>query len=231
MVGRIAAASGFLLTPAPLLCEPTTVKSPKKPAIAPECDRTIDIYTKAAEIFHEQGFDATSMSSIAAAVDLTKAGLYYYIESKEDLLFAIMNYAMERLETMVIEPSRAVANPDERLRSIVSRHGHLLTEGNKAITILTDEIEGLKPKHRKLILDRKRVYFEFVRDTLEALRAAGKLRDINATVATFGLFGTLLWLPRWFHTDGRLTSETVIDQIVDIALHGLLKQACTEPQA
>jgi len=198
------------------------VKTSKKPAIAAECDRTIDIYTKAAEIFHEQGFDATSMSNIAAAVDLTKAGLYYYIESKEDLLFAIMNYAMERLETMVIEPSRELADAEARLRSIIERHGRLLTEGNKAITILTDEIEGLKPKHRKEILDRKRVYFDFVRGTLEDLRAENKLRDVNSTVATFGLFGTLLWLPRWFRSPGRLTSEEVIAQIVSIAVGGLL---------
>ncbi len=199
------------------------MKPSKKPAIAPDSDRTVDIYTKAAEIFHEQGFDATSMSTIAAAVDLTKAGLYYYIESKEDLLFAIMNYAMERLETEVIEPSRAVADPDARLRSIITRHGRLLTEGNKAITILTDEIEGLKPKHRKQILDRKRVYFDFVRDTLEALRSAGKLRDVNTTVATFSLFGTLLWLPRWFRPGGRLSSERVIEEVVGIATRGLLK--------
>jgi len=204
---------------------------PKKPAIAPECDRTIDIYHKAAEIFHEQGFDATSMSTIAAAVDLTKAGLYYYIESKEDLLFAIMNYAMERLETNVIEPSRAVADPAERLKSILTRHGQLLTEGNKAITILTDEIEGLKPKHRKEILDRKRVYFDFVRGTLEALRAAGKLRDVNTTVATFSLFGTLLWLPRWFRLDGGLTSEQVIQEITKIAAGGLLKDAAGNHQS
>jgi AcrR family transcriptional regulator len=208
------------------------VKTSKKPALAAESDRTIDIYTKAAEIFHEQGFDATSMSNIAAAVDLTKAGLYYYIESKEDLLFAIMNYAMEQLETMVIEPSRHVVDPEARLHSIIERHGRLLTEGNKAITILTDEIEGLKPKHRKQILDRKRVYFDFVRDTLEALRAAGKLRAINATVATFSLFGTLLWLPRWFRPDGRLSSEQVIAEITLIAAGGLLKstsptQPCT----
>ena len=202
------------------------MKPAKKPAIAPDLDRTVDIYTKAAEIFHEQGFDATSMSTIAAAVELTKAGLYYYIESKEDLLFAIMNYAMERLETEVIDPSRAVADPDARLRSIVTRHGRLLTEGNKAITILTDEIEGLKPKHRKLILDRKRVYFDFVRDTLEALRSAGKLRNVNTTVATFGLFGTLLWLPRWFRPEGRLSSERVIDEIVGIATRGLLQESC-----
>ncbi|MEX0676035.1 MAG: TetR/AcrR family transcriptional regulator [Pirellulales bacterium] len=202
------------------------MKNPKKPAIAPECDRTVEIYTKAAEIFHEQGFDATSMSNIAAAMDLTKAGLYYYIESKEDLLFAIINMAMEWLETNVIEPSRQLADPEQRLKCIIACHGQLLTEGNKAITLLTDEIEGLKPKHRKLILDRKRVYFDFVRDTLEALRADGRLRDVNSTVATFGLFGTLLWLPRWYRPDGRLSGAEVVEEITNIVGGGLLKQGC-----
>jgi AcrR family transcriptional regulator len=202
------------------------VKTPKKPAIAPESDRTVDIYIKAAEIFHEQGFDATSMSNIAAAVDLTKAGLYYYIESKEDLLFAIINMAMEWLETKVIEPSRQFADPEQRLKSIIACHGRLLTEGNKAITILTDEIEALKPKHRKLILDRKRVYFDFVRDTLEALRGAGRLREVNSTVATFGLFGTLLWLPRWYRPDGPLSPPQIIEEITNIVVGGLLKKDC-----
>ena len=201
---------------------------PKKSAVASEKDRTIDIYTKAAEIFHEQGFDATSMSNIAAAVDLTKAGLYYYIESKEDLLFAIMNYAMERLETMVVEPSRGIEDPEERLKSIIARHARLLTEGTKAITILTDEIEGLKAKHRKQILDRKRVYMDFVRDTLEALRAAGKLRDVNSTVATFSLFGALLWLPRWYRPEGPLTPDQIVTEITNIATGGLIRHGCEE---
>jgi AcrR family transcriptional regulator len=202
--------------------------SPKKPAVAPECDRTIDIYTKAAEIFHAQGFDATSMSNIAAAVDLTKAGLYYYIESKEDLLFAIMNYAMENLETKVIEPSQVFTDPQERLESIIALHARLLIGGNKAITILTDEIEGLKPKHRRAILDRKRVYMEFVRDTLEALRTAGKLRDVNSTVATFSLFGTLLWLPRWYRPDGPLNHDQIVQEITNIATGGLIRHACED---
>lgn len=200
------------------------MKTPKKPALAPESDRAVEIYIKAAEIFHEQGFDATSMSNIAAAVDLTKAGLYYYIESKEDLLFAIINMAMEWLETKVIEPSRTFTDPEARLKSIIECHGHLLTEGNKAITILTDEIEALKPEHRRLILDRKRVYFDFVRSTLEELRTAGRLRDVNSTVATFGLFGTLLWLPRWYRPEGPLSSSQVIEEITNIVVGGLLKQ-------
>ncbi len=198
------------------------MKASKKPSIAAESDRAVEIYTKAAEIFHAQGFDATSMSTIAAAVDLTKAGLYYYIESKEDLLYAIMDYAMGRLETDVIEPSRQVADATDRLKSIIARHCRLLTKGNQAITILTDEIEGLKPKHRKQILDRKRVFFDFVRDTLERLKCEGRLRDVNTTVATFSLFGTLLWLPRWYRVDGPLTSDQVVESITDIASRGLL---------
>src|SRR5436309_13598148 len=137
------------------------------------------------------------MSDIAAAVDLTKAGLYYYIQSKDELLLAIMDYAMDRLEETVVGPARAQTDPELRLREIIARHGRLLTEGNKAITILTDEIRGLGPKHRRKILDRKRAYFDFVRGTLDELRSMGKLRPVDTTVATFGLFGTLLWLPRW----------------------------------
>src|SRR6185437_1770112 len=128
---------------------------------------------------------------IASAVDLTKAGLYYYVESKEDLLYAIINFAMERLETTVIEPSREFSDPQQRLLSIVTRHARLLTEGNKTITLLTDEIDGLKLKHRKQILDRKRAYFDLVRGTLAELQARGRLRDVDTTVAAFGLFGTL----------------------------------------
>lgn len=199
------------------------MKATKKPLTTSERDRTVEIYNKAAEIFHEQGFDATSMSSIASAVDLTKAGLYYYVESKEDLLYAIINFAMERLETVVIEPSRAITDANQRLLSIVTRHAQLLTEGNKAITILTDEVDGLKPKHRKQILDRKRAYFELVRGTLDALRTEGKLRDVDTTVAAFSLFGALLWLPRWFRTDGPLHSEQVVEQIVGVVVGGLVK--------
>jgi hypothetical protein len=77
-----------------------------------------------------------------------------------------------------------------------------------------------------LILDRKRVYFDFVRDTLEALRGAGRLREVNSTVATFGLFGTLLWLPRWYRPDGPLSPPQIIEEITNIVVGGLLKKDC-----
>ena len=56
------------------------------------------IYITAANIFYEKGFDATSVNNVAAALNLTKAGLYHYIKSKQDLLFGIMTWGMDRLE-------------------------------------------------------------------------------------------------------------------------------------
>lgn len=62
-----------------------------------------------------------------------------------------------------------------------------------------------------------------MRDTLEELKQAGKLQDIDTTVATFSLFGALLWLPKWFQPSGRLTSAKVLDQFTRLMLGGLLK--------
>ncbi len=53
--------------------------------------RTGQIYEAAASLFCEQGFGQSSMSDVAAAVDMTKAGVYHHISSKDDLLFGIMS--------------------------------------------------------------------------------------------------------------------------------------------
>jgi TetR/AcrR family transcriptional regulator, cholesterol catabolism regulator len=193
------------------------------PPKAVEEDRAVEIYLKAAQIFHEKGFDATSMSDLAEAVQLTKAGLYYYIKSKQELLFAIMDYGMDSLEKEVLGPARAEPDPQARLHLIIEAHARNLTKGIKAIAILTDEVAALAPKHRKRILERKRAYFDLVRETLVALKDAGKLQDVDPTVATFSLFGMLLWLPRWYEPEGRLSRDEVIGQLTKVAIGGLLK--------
>ncbi|MDZ4850055.1 MAG: TetR/AcrR family transcriptional regulator [Pirellulaceae bacterium] len=190
---------------------------------ASDKNREIEIYIKAAQIIYEKGYAAASMSDIAEAMQMTKAGIYYYIKSKEDLLFAIMTYAMDRLEEEVVTPARAERDPEKRLRMIIRNHGRLLTEGVQAISILSDEVSALTPRHRQKILDRKRAYFDLVRHTLDALKATGKLRAIDSTVATFGLFGMLLWLPRWYVAQGKLSSQKVVDELSKLAIAGLLK--------
>ncbi len=181
-----------------------------------------DIYRKAAEIFHAKGFDATSMDDLARALEATKAGLYYYIESKDDLLFGIMDWAMDRLDQEVIAPARAEADPERRVRLIIRRHGRELLGGARDISILCDEVAALTPKHRRHILKRMRAYFDLVRGTFDQMKAAGRLRDVDTTVATFNLFGMLMWLPRWYRKKGRLSPDQVLDELTEVALGGLL---------
>jgi AcrR family transcriptional regulator len=180
------------------------------------------MYRTIAQIFRDRGFDATSVSDIARALGLTKAGLYHHFESKEALLFEIMMFGLDKVRDEVIIPVRAIGDPEERLRQLVLRHARITTRGHGAVAHLQDEIRALPPPARKQVEHRMRVYFDLVRGTLDELHAAGRLRAVDRTVATFSLIGMILWLPRWFRQDGRLTQNQVAENIANLALGGLV---------
>jgi len=182
------------------------------------------MYRTVAQIFRDRGFDATSVSDIARALGLTKAGLYHHFESKEALLFEIMMFGLDKVRDEVIVPVRAIRDPEERLRQLIVRHARITTRGQGAVAHLGDEIRALPPQARKQIEQRMRIYFDLVRDTLDELQADGRLRDVDCTVATFSLIGMILWLPRWFRQDGRLSQEDVADSIASLALGGLVRR-------
>ena len=203
-------------------------KTSVKLAPSDEPDRLREIYRAAAEIICEKGFDATSMNDIADAVGITKAGLYHHIPGKKDLLFRIMSFGLDSLEEEVIVPARAMTDAEQRLRTIISNHVRLITsrstpQGHNPVTIVVDEAGGLSPTHRRKIDQRRRAYVDLVRDTLKQLKEAGKLREVDVTVAAFSLLGMILWLSRWYHPDRRLTPEQVAEEITKIALGGLLR--------
>jgi AcrR family transcriptional regulator len=174
-------------------------------------------------MFRDRGYDATSVSDIARALGMTKAGLYHHFESKEALLFEIMNYGLDRVRDDVVIPVRAIRDPEERLRQLVLRHARIATRGRGAIAHLGDEIRALPPASRKQLEERMRAYVDLVRDTVRELRAAGRLRDVDPTVATFSLIGMILWLPRWFRQDGGLTQAQVAEEVTKLALGALLR--------
>jgi TetR/AcrR family transcriptional regulator, cholesterol catabolism regulator len=196
--------------------------------VSDEPDRLGDIYRAAALLICEKGYDATSMNDIAEAVGITKAGVYHHIQGKKDLLFRIMNFGMDELDENVIFPARAIADAESRLRGIIINHVRLITShitphGYNPVTIVVDEVAGLTPEHRRKIDQRKRSYVDLIRETLKQLKKEGKLRDVDLTVATFSLLGAILWLSRWYHPDGHLTPEQIVEEISKLALGGLLR--------
>ncbi|MBI1766557.1 MAG: TetR/AcrR family transcriptional regulator [Acidobacteria bacterium] len=198
-----------------------------------EIDRLRQIYYVAARLFCERGFDATSMNDIADAIGFTKAAVYHFIPGgKKELLYAVISYGMDTLEREVLAPARAVADPEQRLRTIIQNHVQVITRGSTAagfnpVTVVVDEVAGLSPVHRRKIAQRKRAYVDLVRDTLRALKVEGKLKEIDITVIAFSIFGMMLWLARWYRPDGPLTNTQVAEEICKMALSGLLQ---TEPR-
>jgi AcrR family transcriptional regulator len=190
---------------------------------APSNERLAEIYRTSAQIILRKGYDATSVNDIANALGMTKAGLYHYINGKKELLFDIMNFGLSELDEEVATPAEAIADPAARLRFIVNAHARLVTRGQGAITILVDETAALTPPQQRKITQRKRAYFDFLRGTLDELKAAGQLQDVNTTAATFSLLGMINWLSRWFQQGGALDEEQAADQLVRIAFHGLLR--------
>ena len=186
-------------------------------------ERAAEIYRVAADLITEKGFDATSMNDIARAVNLTKAGLYYYVSGKEELLYAIVCYGMETIENGVIAPSRLLGDPEEQLREVVKRHTALLTQMGGAITILTDEVNSLAPAHRRKMIAKKRAYLEFVREILNKLKRAIRLRSDNVGLLSMNVFSTILGVARWYRPRNEKERSSVIEEVIEFVMAAVLK--------
>lgn len=201
----------------------TTLKEPALKAGG----RKSDILRKAAQVFLELGYDATSMNVVAERADVTKMGLYYHFDSKQELLFSIMSYAMDVLERATLAASEAARDSKERLRNLIHTLATQTTEQEDGafVILVIDETNALEGEDRKIITARKRAYVETIRAALEALDAEGQLRRLDTTVAAFTLVGMVLWLSKWYEKAGRVSPEDVADQVTEMALAAVLQPA------
>jgi TetR/AcrR family transcriptional regulator, cholesterol catabolism regulator len=181
------------------------------------------IYDVAATLICQKGFDATSVSDIAEAMNLTKAGLYHYIEGKQNLLYKIMSFALEALAEDVIEPARNEPDPVKRLELIIRNHTLAITRGSSPMTILIDEMAGLSREQHEEVLEHKIEYFLLVRDTLTELQKAEKLNDLNPSIAAHNLIGIILHLSRWYRRNGKMKDEEIVDEMLKIVHGGFLR--------
>lgn len=188
--------------------------------------RRTQILHQAALTFLHDGYDATSMTQIANACGITKPGLYYHFKGKQDLLFAIMSHAMDLLEQRTLTAMLSAGTHEERLRIILRSHVRLITElDDGALTILVvTERNALRPDDRRIIEQRVQAYTAVIRATLEGLRAAGKLREIDSGVATASLLGLMAWTSRWYRRSGRLTGDEVASQVAELGMSSVLRE-------
>jgi len=185
-----------------------------------------EILRAAARLFQQQGYDATSMNDVAAALKLSKGGLYHHFQSKDEILFHIMSHAMDITEERVINVARRVEDPEERLRTLIRLHiGVVLSEEDREITVMLHENHPLPPALRRKINARKKDYVHFVENVIaDAQREVQRQRNTQSPVtpraAAFALVGMINWIYQWYKPGGLLTGEAILRQFTEIFFHG-----------
>src|SRR5438477_5054749 len=148
-------------------------------------DSRQDILRTAARLFQQRGYDATSMNDVAAALKLSKGGLYHHFQSKDEILFEIMNHAMEMTQERVIGPVRGIDDPVERLRALIRLHIEVvLSPRDREITVMLHENHPLPPTLRKRINQRKKEYVHFVENLIADVQKAEGQKETQRTRQT-----------------------------------------------
>jgi len=191
-------------------------------------DSRQEILRTAARLFQQRGYDATSMNDVAAALKLSKGGLYHHFQSKDEILFEIMNHAMDITQERVLAPVRSIADPEDRLRSLIRRHIEVvLSPADREITVMLHENHPLPPVLRRRINVRKKEYIHFVEDLIaEVQRNAQRTRQAGGPVtpraAAFALLGMINWIYQWYKPEGELQTPNLVPQFTSLFFAGIL---------
>ena len=187
-------------------------------------DSRQDILRTAARLFQQRGYDATSMNDVAAALKLSKGGLYHHFQSKDEMLFHIMNHALDITEERVVKVVRGIQGAEERLRMLIRLHIEVvLSVRDREITVMLHENHPLPPALRKRINHRKKEYVHFVESLIAEVQDTRKPKStVSPRAAAFALLGMINWIYQWYKPEGNLQAHNLIPQFTDLLLGGIL---------
>lgn len=195
------------------------------PVVSAEPQRELrELILAAAETqFRTRGYADTSLSDIASAVDLTGPALYYYFDSKSDLLFHALRDPMQRQIDACRDAIRGKP-PLEQVHAFIHAVVHLVLEtpmlqGDHGPAIIDMSVlaQSLPDDQRKEILNMERTSAGDLRDIIKRGVRADEMRAVDPTAAAFALLGMATNVT-WFHAGGRLSAEEVASEYADLAV-------------
>jgi TetR/AcrR family transcriptional regulator, cholesterol catabolism regulator len=190
---------------------------PKNPERAEQIKQIV------ARLFAEKGFHATSMRDVGNEIGMSKSSMYNYFKSKEEILFHLMNDAMdEALETLQAI-CRADYTPDEKLNAVLGFYTQYYAGDQDRLTLLVNESHSLNEHHQQIIKKKDRDYVRLIRSILDELTIAGRMKAIHSTVAVFAFFGMVHYTIKWYNKSGPVSPSELSEFFVEIFMKGILK--------
>ena len=180
------------------------------------------ILRHAAKIFSEKGYGGASIRDISRSSGVSLAGLYYYIESKQKLLYLIQQYTFQTIVARLEKRLEGVRSPEERLRVFVHNHLDYFLRHRVEMKVLSHEDEALEGEYRKEVLEIRRRYYGIALGIIEELRKSGVARRMNPRVAVLSLFGMMNWVYTWHRPELDPRADALAEAMAGVFLRGVM---------
>jgi AcrR family transcriptional regulator len=180
------------------------------------------IIQEAAVLFARSGFDGSSLNDLAEELGISKAGIYHYFKTKQDVYDAITIQTLQGLFDHVSAMLADAASPFDRLEAAMKAHAEFFESNYWAFRAMLISFSGMsvpQPRHEAVVL-RKR-YEHLLRSIIADGVAQGQFRDVDPAGAGRAVLSMLNWMARWFRPGGAKTASELALEYLDLLFHGL----------
>ncbi|PYX56460.1 MAG: hypothetical protein DMG76_14690 [Acidobacteria bacterium] len=183
--------------------------------------RLAEILSHATDVFCEKGYEGASMRDLSRASGMSLAGLYYYFESKERLLFLIQRHTFSTIVQRLKGRLEGVIDHEERIRIFILNHLEYFLANQQAMKVLSHEADVLKNGFGSEVAAIKREYYRICVGLLEDLKRAQGL-EFATRIAVLSLFGMMNWIYTWHNPRVDADAEHLAGEMGDIFLGGVI---------
>jgi AcrR family transcriptional regulator len=203
----------------------TSPVSPRRSAVAARPESRFDrrlakILAHATDVFYEKGYAGASMRDLSRSSGMSLAGLYYYFESKEKLLYLIQKHTFTTIVVRLRERLQEVEDPEERIRVFILNHLEYFLANQKAMKVLSHEDDVLKNGFGSEIAAIKREYYRICVELLDNYKRAKGL-EFSSRIAVLTLFGMMNWIYTWYKARVDASAKELAREMGNILLGGI----------
>src|SRR6267154_948332 len=198
--------------------------SPRRLRAAPASryDRRLaEILAHATDVFCQKGYEGASMRDLSRASGMSLAGLYYYFESKERLLFLIQRHTFSTIVQRLKGRLEGVIDHEERIRIFILNHLEYFLANQQAMKVLSHEADVLKNGFGSEVAAIKREYYRICIGLLEDLKRPRGL-EFSTRIAVLSLFGMMNWIYTWHNPRVDADAAEIAREMGDLFLRGVM---------
>jgi len=183
------------------------------------------IAKNAAEVFSKKGYQVASLQDIALKAKMSKAGIYHYFKSKDEILAYILikhaTASLMELENGIQKNNEEKISPQDSLKHLIATYARLVNKNKANRLLVLRERHQLTGKHKQELAEKERAIFSVIKDEIARIDSMGK--NIDQNILTFLCISMSHWLGYWYKEGKGMELDAVINHNIQILFHGILQ--------